>query len=144
MSKTTRRTKLSRISHVELRVRNLDESAVFYRELFGLQPMQANPPSDKVCVCSALDPSGEEGISVVLAEGLPPNLELVGMDHLSFGVPAKDDVSEIYLRALQLGARATSPRVFDGRYQTFVFDPNGYKIEVAAEGNGTKIRGQKP
>jgi catechol 2,3-dioxygenase-like lactoylglutathione lyase family enzyme len=144
MSKTTRRTKLSRISHVELRVRNLDESAVFYQELFGLQPMQADPPSAKVCVCRALDEHGQEDISVVLAEGLPPNLEPIGMDHLSFEVPADEDVSDIYFRALGLRARATSPRVFDGRFQTFVFDPNGYKIEVASEGNDSKSGAPEP
>jgi catechol 2,3-dioxygenase-like lactoylglutathione lyase family enzyme len=144
VSKTTRQTKLRRISHVELRVRSLDESAVFYQELFGLQPREADPPSAKVRVCSVLDENGQEDVSVVLAEGLPPNLEPIGMDHLSFEVPADEDVSDIYFRALGLRARATSPRVFDGRYQTFVFDPNGYKIEVAAEGNGPKIRAPEP
>jgi catechol 2,3-dioxygenase-like lactoylglutathione lyase family enzyme len=127
------RTKLTGIGHVELRVRNLDESAAFYRDVFGLVRRPAAPPSDKVCLCVGVPASGDETFSIVLTEGLPLGTEIAGLDHVSLTVPNGQDVRDIYASATRLGVRRTAPRAFDGAYQTFVFDPNGYKIEVVAK-----------
>lgn len=126
------RTKLTGIGHVELRVRNLDESAAFYRDVFGLVRRPAAPPSDKVCLCVGVPASGDLTFSIVLTEGLPLGTEIAGLDHVSLTVPNGQDVRDIHASAARLGVRCTAPRTFDGAYQTFVFDPNGYKIEVVA------------
>ena len=127
------RTKLTGIGHVELRVRNLDESAAFYRDVFSLVRRPAAPPSDKICLCVGVPASGDETFSIVLTEGLPLGTEIAGLDHVSLTVPNGQDVRDIHASAARLGVRCTSPRTFDGAYQTFVFDPNGYKIEVVAK-----------
>lgn len=128
-----RHTNLMRISHVELRVRQLDRSAAFYRDVFGLVREEATPPSDKVCVCVGAPASGGEEFSLVLTEGLPLSTELAGLDHVSFIVLTEQDVRDTHAKASGLGFRCTAPRDFDGSFQTFVFDPDGYKIEVAAQ-----------
>ena len=127
------RTKLTGIGHVELRVRNLDESAAFYRDVFGLVRRPAAPPSDKICLCVGVPASGDETFSIVLTEGLPLATEIAGLDHVSLTVPNRQDVRDIHASAARLGVRRTTPRTFDGAYQTFVFDPNGYKIEIVAK-----------
>lgn len=125
-------TTLARIGHVELRVRSLDESATFYHEVFGLMRRTATPPNDKVCECVGVPASGDATFSIVLTEGLPLGTEIAGLDHVSFTVPSGQGVRDIHALASELGVRCTSPRLFDGGYQTFLFDPNGYKIEVVA------------
>lgn len=127
------RTKVTGIGHVELRVRSLDESAAFYRDVFGLVRRPAAPPSDKVCLCVGVPASGDSTFSIVLTEGLPLGTEIAGLDHVSLTVPIEQDVRDIHASAARLGVRCTSPRTFDGAYQAFVFDPNGYKIEVVAK-----------
>jgi catechol 2,3-dioxygenase-like lactoylglutathione lyase family enzyme len=111
----------------------LDESAAFYRDVFGLVRRPAAPPSDKVCLCVGVPASGDLTFSIVLTEGLPLGTEIAGLDHVSLTVPDGQDVRDIHASAARLGVRCTSPRTFDGAYQTFVFDPNGYKIEVVAK-----------
>jgi catechol 2,3-dioxygenase-like lactoylglutathione lyase family enzyme len=129
--------KLRRFGHIEIRVRDLDESAAFYRDIFGLQRMEAEPPSRGICVCAANPEDNENCFGIVLTEGLPPSAELTGMDHFSFEVAHRGEVDAIYGRAQYLRARATRPRHFDGHYQVYVFDPNGYKVEVIAR-NGDR------
>jgi len=121
-----------RIGHVSLRVRNLRRSGDFYRDLFGLHPRQAEPPSRVSCVCAPADDKLPR-FSLVLTQGLPPGSEISGLDHVSLVVATEEDVDELYRRATEMGARATQPRDYAGHYQAFVFDPDGYKIEVRAE-----------
>lgn len=114
--------------HVELRVRNLQESANFFCSLFGLRRLEAVPPNEKLCTCEA---SEGAGFAVVLSEGLPEGTPLAGLDHIGVRVSTEQDVQDAYTKAKAMGLRATEPRVFDGAWQTFLFDPSGYKIEVS-------------
>jgi catechol 2,3-dioxygenase-like lactoylglutathione lyase family enzyme len=126
--------KLTGIHHVELRVRDLSRSAAFYHDLFGLERRETIPPSDKVCVCTCVSDNGKNRFGIVLTEGLPTAVELAGLDHVSLSVPRDEEVLRLYNKACRLNVRATRPRIFDGHYQIFVFDPDGYKLEVMAEG----------
>lgn len=126
---------LRRIGHIEIRVRELKESAAFYRELLGFQQTEASPPSPNVCICRAHS-RDDCSFGLVLVEGLPPSVELAGLDHFSLEVVTKGEVDSLYAKACELGVRATRPRFFDGHYQTFVFDPTGYKVEIAARSDG--------
>ena len=123
-------TPLTRIGHVELRVRDLDPSAAFYHDVFGMVRREASPPSNNVCVCAGVPASGGEEFTIVLTKGLPLSTELAGLDHVSLSALTEQDVRDIYAKADQLGFRCTKPRHFDGAFQTFIFDPDGYKIEV--------------
>lgn len=122
----------TQISHVALRVRNLERSATFYCDLFGLELRPAVPPGDSVCVCAAPSASSLLSFGIALIQGLRGVNESAGLDHVSLEVPSADDVDQIYDRARSKSATATEPRLYGGYYQTFVFDPDGYKIEVVS------------
>ena len=121
------------INHVALRVRDLQQSAAFYCDLFGLEVRPAVPPGDSVCVCAAPSASSLLSFGIALIQGLPGGMEPVGMDHLSLEVAQADDVEDIYCAAIGRGAQATEPRAYGGFYQTFIFDPDGYKIEIVSK-----------
>jgi len=128
----TCRSRVRRISHVNLRVRNVEESADFYCSLFGLRQRvpESAPKSGRLCV--APTKSGRSEFGVFLSRGLPAKAELSGVDHFTFEVPIAADVDELYDRARRRGAPATKPRFYRDGWQTFVFDPDGYKIEIRA------------
>ncbi len=125
-------TQLTRIGHVELRVRNLERSAAFYCELFGFARRSASVPYSCVCTCVGVPSSGCEEFSVVLVEGLPQAAELAGLDHVSFRVLTEQDVRDTHERAVAMQIRCTSPRRAEDSLQMFLFDPDGYKLEIAA------------
>ena len=72
-------------------------------------------------------------VEIGFIEGLPPGDHLTGLDRVGFEVPSREQVNLIYDEATRLQIRATRPRVYEGRWLTFVFDPDGYKIEVFAQ-----------
>ena len=117
-----------RISHISLSIRDLARSTRFYAELFGMREDSTEPVGENARRCGLLDAAGEFG--VVLKQGHPSGVEPRGLDHFSFEVPTSDAVVEFYRRARHIGAQATEPRVYEGHWQTFIFDPDGYKIEV--------------
>jgi len=123
------------LHHVELRVRNLADSTAFLCDVFGLRRQDVVPPCDKTCVCVGMPASEGASFGIVLSEGLPPGTELAGLDHVGVRVATEQDVRDTYAKARALGYRATEPRVFGGAFQTFVFEPSGYKIEVCAQGD---------
>ena len=123
-------TKIAGIGHVELRVRSLRESITFYCEVLDLDCQETVPRLENQCVCVGAPASGSGLFGVVLSEGFPAGAELAGLDHVGMCVSTEQDVRDIYARARELGYRATKPRVYNGHYQAFVFDPDGYKLEV--------------
>ena len=119
------------IGHVNLRVRDAAESAAFYCGLFGLEARRPTPVRSGVLNCS----SGRRGagaFAVVLTQGLGGSSPM-GMDHFALVVRGAAEVDAVHAAARALGAMTTQPRMYDGCYQTVVFDPDGYKIEVLAE-----------
>lgn len=120
----------TQISHVSLRVTDLQRSAAFYCNLFGLEMRPANPPGDSACLCAA--PAASSSFGIALVQGLPRGADPIGLDHVSLEVRSRDDVDDIYVTAAASRIHATEPREYGGAYQTFVFDPDGYKIEVVS------------
>jgi catechol 2,3-dioxygenase-like lactoylglutathione lyase family enzyme len=119
-----------RLSHCELRVRDVEASAEFYHDLFGLARVPNGLRGDEVRL-HLLTSDGALGESVItLSRGMTYGAELLGVDHIGLQAPTARDVDRIYAKAQALRARATRPRLYDGQWQTFVFDPDGYKIEV--------------
>ena len=127
-----RRIRPTQINHIALRVRDLQRSAAFYCELFGLELRPAVPPGDSVCVCAAPSASSLLSFGIALIQGLPRGSDPLGMDHLSLEVRTAEDLEDIFVAAAARGAQATEPRIYGGYYQTFIFDPDGYKVEVVS------------
>jgi len=118
------------LGHVSLRVRNLEASRQFYCGLLGLRHIASGVCSDTSLLALAHSKPEQQRVVLTLTSGLPGGTPLTGLDHFAFEVPSAADVREAYARAKALGAQATAPRVYDGHRQTFLFDPDGYKVEV--------------
>ena len=118
------------LSHIRLRVRDPGRSAEFYCGVFGLasgrNPSSAGEDAISVHIAANTAPAFE----VTFAEGLPPGDHLTGLDRISFEVPSRESVDHVYEEAKKRRARATQPRLYEGHWQTFIFDPDGYKVEV--------------
>ena len=127
-----KRVRPTHINHVALRVSDLERSARFYCELFGLEVHPAVSLGDGVCVCAAPSASSQLSFGIALIQGLPRGGDPIGMDHISLEVATAEDLEDIYVAAAARGSHATTPRTYGGHYQTFIFDPDGYKIEVVS------------
>lgn len=127
-----KRVRPTHINHVALRVSDLERSAKFYCELFGLEVHPAAPPGDSVCVCAAPAASSHLSFGIALIQGMPRGADPIGMDHISFEVAKAEDLEDLYVAAAARGSEATEPRLSGNYYQCFVFDPDGYKIEIVS------------
>ena len=119
----------SHLSRICLRVRDPGRSAEFYQAVLGLELVDFHSACSGA-TCALRSPDRRLGFEVVFTEGLPPGDHLTGLDRVSFEVPSRDSVDRIYEEARKCNARATQPRLYEGHWQTFVFDPDGYKVEV--------------
>jgi len=127
------------LSRICLRVRDPERSAEFYRAVFGLELVHYH--SDGGGATSALrSPDTRLNFEVVFTEGLPPGDHLTGLDRVSFEVPSRELVDRVYEEARKCDAHATHPRLYEGHWQTFVFDPDGYKVEVFVRSQNGPIR----
>lgn len=133
------------LSCVTLRVRDPERSAEFYRIVLGLvsAPPGAHPGADTRVIQGSA--STQMGFKLVFTEGLPPGDHLTGLDRVSFEVPSRESVDRIYEEATRHRARAIQPRLYEGHWQTFIFDPDGYKVEVFTRaGNGASRPSAEP
>jgi catechol 2,3-dioxygenase-like lactoylglutathione lyase family enzyme len=122
--------KAPHLSRVCFRVRDPGRSAEFYRAIFGLELTRSPTKEGSSAACAQPSSDTRLNCEVVFTEGLPPGDYLTGLDRVSFEVPSRESVDRIYEEARKLNARATQPRLYEGHWQTFIFDPDGYKVEV--------------
>jgi catechol 2,3-dioxygenase-like lactoylglutathione lyase family enzyme len=118
------------LSRICLRVRDPGRSAEFYRTVLGLASGQNTGDGSGSTISVQRSANTPTGFEVVFAEGLPPGDHLTGLDRISFEAASRECVDYIYEEARKRHARATQPRLYEGHWQTFIFDPDGYKVEV--------------
>jgi catechol 2,3-dioxygenase-like lactoylglutathione lyase family enzyme len=134
------------IQHIDLAVEDVDASLAFYLEVLGplgFKEERRYPSyrgSEEVVYCSFAD----EWMGLRPADGGKFTYYDVGMEHLAFLVDTKEEVDEAFDRAKGLGAEIHHPPEYDndieGYYAFFVFDPNGFRIEVFMEEQGPEAR----
>lgn len=123
--------KVLHLSRIRLRVRDPERSAEFYRDVLGLELVDCQSNGDGAAR-ALRSPDTRLGFELIFTEGLPPGDHLTGLDRVSFEVPSRELVDRVYMEAREHNAQATRPRLYEGHWLTFVFDPDGYKIEVFA------------
>ncbi len=116
------------IDHINMVVKDLDESVRFYSELFGFVVMKEQPEQDSVII-------GDENVKLCIYEGDSAG-DRNGISHFGIHVSNFDEVLEIC-------KRLSVPVMYDGvldwekSRSIYIQDPNGYEIELSeVEGGG--------
>jgi lactoylglutathione lyase len=135
-------TPVRRMQHVCLRVRDVQRSLCFYCQVLGLQEKQTGDWARTGHVRVLCDLESGTSMELLLTQGLPPGEYLVGLDHLAFEASSVAGVNAVYQRAAQASFQATQPRIYNGSWKCFLFDPDGYKLEVSAQADESSNTGQ--
>jgi glyoxylase I family protein len=130
------------LGHVDLVCRDLDLSLAFYAAVFG--PLGLEPPHHVVgdqgeTIHYLRFPAAGSG-SIGLRQALEPQefeLYAPGLHHLALAVETREDVDAAHAAAVGAGARILhAPRLWPeyhpDYYATFLLDPDGFRLEVAA------------
>lgn len=128
------------IHHVDLAVTDVERSLAFYRTL--LRPLgwtqELRYPTYRGTeeVVYLHEPKTRAGLGLRPADGGEYRYHSVGIEHLAFEVEERDEVDAAYSRCLAQEARIhfapEEDRDIDGYYAFFVFDPDGFRVEVLA------------
>jgi lactoylglutathione lyase len=114
-------------NHVGLYVKDLKESAKFYREIVGLQPL--NVPDNLTAIRRWFQIAPGQELHLLLGRKDPVTNNDKNGGHFSWTIPAKSaDSIEAYLKGK--GVPYHRQQRFDGAYQIYITDPDGYVIEL--------------
>lgn len=128
------------IQHIDLAVTNVDRSLAFYVDVLGplglreLARYRTYRGTEEVVYLSF----GDESFGLRPADGGAHRYYDVGLEHLAFEVDTSKEVDAAHERCLARGDRIHFPPEEDsdiaGYYAFFVFDPDGFRIEVFSPG----------
>jgi lactoylglutathione lyase len=117
-----------RWTHVVLKVRDLDRSIRFYRELCGLEVVRDGRPGGHT---AWLAPPGEPAASPSFVLVLYQHAVDALVDHLGFQCASREEVDRIAAEGAERGILAEPP--FDGGgdigHVCMLFDPDGHRVE---------------
>jgi catechol 2,3-dioxygenase-like lactoylglutathione lyase family enzyme len=112
-------------NHVALSVKNIEESARFYREVVGLQPLEV--PDQLKAIRSWFRIAPGQELHLLAGRSFPVTNNDPNMAHFSLTIPNADTV-EVYLKKIKLPY--LRQQRFDGAWQIYITDPDGYFIEL--------------
>ena len=110
------------MDHVNMTVRNLEESVKFYKNLFGFE-IKKEQPEDKSKII------GNDNIKLCLYEDPEMKLE-GGIAHFGFHVENFDEIMEI-CQSLDVKIYYEGPVQFEKSRSIYISDPSGYDIELS-------------
>ncbi len=115
------RLKANFIDHINMNVKNLEESVTFYSELFGFEVRKDQPDLNSKII-------GNDNIKLCLYED--PELEMgSGIKHFGFYI---DNFEEVEEKCKALDIRMPYGTVEWGRSKSiYIVDPTGYEIELS-------------
>jgi len=114
------------IDHVNMKVKNLEETFKFYRDLFGFQIKQENNPN-KSDVPSII--IGNDSIKLCLYE-VPEMKPEGGISHFGFHITNFNDVQK---KCKDLGITVLYGGIvnWEKSKSVYIVDPSGYEIELS-------------
>ncbi len=116
------------IDHINMTVKDLDESVKFYSELFGFVVMKKQPEQDSVII-------GDENVKLCIYQGDSAG-DRNGISHFGIHVSNFDEVLEICKR-LSVPVMYNGVLEWEKSRSIYIQDPNGYEIELSeVEGGG--------
>lgn len=116
---------VSGYNHVALCVKNIEESARFYREVIGLEPIEV--PDHLKAIRSWFRIAPGQELHLLAGRTFPVTNNDPNMAHFSLTIADADPV-EVYLKSK--GLPYLRQQRFDGAWQIYISDPDGYFIEL--------------
>jgi catechol 2,3-dioxygenase-like lactoylglutathione lyase family enzyme len=127
---------LGRLHHLDLAVVDVEHSVAFYLALLGplgLRELVRYPTyrgTEDVVYLGVDTPF----LGFRRADGGTYRYHDVGIEHFAFSVDALEELNSVYDRCLEFGANVQFPPEEDrdepGYWALFVFDPDGFRLEV--------------
>ena len=112
-------------NHVALAVKNIEESARFYREVIGLEPVEVPEHLKAIRAWFKIAPGQE--LHLLAGRTFPVTNNDPNLAHFSWTVADADPI-EAYLKTQKLPY--LRQQRFDGAWQIYIADPDGYYIEL--------------
>ncbi len=116
--------KVKGIDHLNLDVRDLDETVKFYGELFGFRVVKDQPEENSKII-------GNENVKLCLyqIDGFD-HYEKSGFNHFGFHIENFDDIIQ---KCTEMGVEIFygGPLKWEKSSSVYIKDPNGYEIELA-------------
>ena len=115
--------------HTRMRVSNLEESAQFYKKVFGLEISRTHesPRGSKLVFLSV--PNSDEEIELTYFPGSGPVVVQEDLMHLAFEVKSMSDFEE-HIKSIGVTLSDGPTESSSGSIFAFVDAPDGYEIEV--------------
>ena len=122
------------LGHVVLRVRSLERSEPFYRDVLGLQVRERSPGRAVFFTCG--QQHHDLAIFQVGEDAPPPEDRRVGMYHVAFKLPDFAHLKAAYQHARASGANMVGMNHHGGSKSVYLKDPDGIEIEIYCEVHG--------
>jgi catechol 2,3-dioxygenase len=127
----TRTFAIQSLGHVVLRVRSIERSEPFYRDVLGLQIRERVPGRAIFFTCG--QQHHDLAIFEVGDDAPPPEDKRVGMYHVALKLPDFDQLKALYKNAQTSGANVVGMNWHQGSKSVYLKDPDGLEIEVYSE-----------
>jgi lactoylglutathione lyase len=114
-------------NHVGLAVKDLKASVVFYRDIIGLSPLDV--PDNLLAIRRWFKIAPGQELHLLLGRDSPVANNDKNGAHFSLSIPTDSaDAIEAYLKEKNITYHRQ--KRFDGAFQIYVTDPDGYVIEL--------------
>ena len=116
---------ISGFNHLALSVTDIEASTVFYRDILGLEPIEV--PDGLKAIRSWFKFGGGQDLHLLAGRTVPVADNSRTSSHYSLTIPDADEV-EVFL--VKKGMDYHRQQRFDGAWQIYISDPDGYVIEL--------------
>ncbi len=120
------------MDHVNMNVKNLEQSVKFYKNLFGFEVRKEDNSPNKLDAPSKI--IGNDSIKLCLYEDPQMSLE-GGIAHFGFHIANFDQIME-KCKELNVEVLYGGPVEFEKSRSIYIKDPNGYDIELSEISGG--------
>jgi lactoylglutathione lyase len=125
--KTTKGINILSYNHVGLAVKDLKTSVTFYRDIIGLSPLDV--PDNMLAIRRWFRVAPGQELHLLLGRENPVANNDKNGAHFSLSIPTNSaDEIEVFLK--EKNVTYHRQKRFDGAYQIYVTDPDGYVIEL--------------
>jgi len=121
------------MDHVNMNVKNLEQSIQFYKDLFGFEVRKEDNSPNKLDAPSKI--IGNDSIKLCLYEDPQMSANSGGIAHFGFHIANFEDIME-KCKELNVEVLYDGPVEFEKSRSVYIKDPSGYEIELSEISGG--------